>query len=748
MASSDLDAGRKVEGPPDASTVERLGSDVISIVRSFIGALRLEFHRKIQSQTQLARISLYAKMKDRGLVENVRLIRRREQTDLQAQRIKAERANYGSEEKEDNKLIEENEDAFFVLQREKIMLEVALPLIELLAKCYAVLDALPTDVLDSNLNEQNSSNSRESRRRKNRPKPPRGMLSIQDYTDVACLLEFVVCTGILPFTVQYKHAASDSNNTNKSLASFSIIEERIRTKLPKALAGRIPKNALRWGTSSSLSSMLPNSLLSRKKEGSESLLIFATEAIAKLVLLDRFRPMLLPRHAVDLYDAIFYAEFNVTKTLKQGDRYSTISNQKHRGMKQTCSKSRRLVEAEYYQALGLSLPPFWFSLPPTGSTKHAGEATVDPTIRAISYQTLLSSSSSPSQNENQEQQRIWLRNRVSMLLTELATQDIRGLAAIVTVFVPMASSSTDQSSLMGGAAQRLGRTLVAMTTIPSSSHREEERGVVLQGKLCHQLLALLVTAFPVIVEGSGATAISKVRISTRSMAVIQTAWAVLENISKQTIDRQILEVWEHQLYHSRDKKLMKARNIGGGIYDTIRQIGALCAFVPPHSNRALEILERTLLKASSKGDMRYDNRGNIMGQILRVAMHDNLASENLRASASRDAEWTLIWLTQAIFADSSTVATLVDDQGKTRDQIVAAWITALGPTTWDLEGQRFICTNIETEERDINRVRAVEIQQHHRLEPRTPSEEFAESLLMPDMFLTTSPWRKPSVLSP
>eukprot|EP00536_Pseudo-nitzschia_multiseries_P006337 jgi/Psemu1/15003/gm1.15003_g len=126
--------------------------------------------------------------------------------------------------------------------------------------------------------------------------------------------------------------------------------------------------------------------------------------------------------------------------------------------------------------------------------------------------------------------------------------------------------------------------------------------------------------------------------------------------------------------------------------------------------------------------MRYDNRGNIMGQIFRVAMHDNLASENLRASASRDAEWTLIWLTQAIFADSSTVATLVDDQGKTRDQIVAAWITALGPTTWDLEGQRFICTNIETEERDINRVRAVEIQQHHRLEPRTPSEEFAESV--------------------
>ena len=79
--------------------------------------------------------------------------------------------------------------------------------------------------------QQQMQRNRQQRRNQNRPPPPIGMLSIQQYTDIACVLEFVVCTCIV----------------SKIQPHILLnLHDRIKYQLPKSLAGRIPKSALLW----------------------------------------------------------------------------------------------------------------------------------------------------------------------------------------------------------------------------------------------------------------------------------------------------------------------------------------------------------------------------------------------------------------------------------------------------------------------------------------------------------------------
>ena len=442
-----------------------------------------------------------------------------------------------------------------------------------------------------------------------------------------------------------------------------------------------------------------------------SLLVRTTETITGVVVLDRFRPMLLPRHLVDIYGACFTIEYCCCE-----ERGSCDDN------------SNALVGWKHYRMLGLSLPKSSSMLASRKEHSASTATIVDPTLRAMAYQALLSSSSQPQksingnkppQQKQQQQNRLyrpWLQNRVSGLLTDLATNDLRGLSAILTVFVPVVSSSVDQASLMTGASQRLGRTLAAMT------EARDEHSQHAQGRLCHQLLILLGMAIPMMGGEAAKSNNAGIGIPPRSMAVIQTAWAFFEHLPTVIIDTRVLGYWANCL-------LSKEESTTTGIHGTIRQVGALCAFVPPHSALAVEILRKAAL---------FQNKSfrdcTLLGQFLRVSMLPPKL-DGSSWEASWDAHQTLLSLTQAIYVgnsgdySASAAATSNEEEEESaRDKIVAAWILALGPTQWDLAGHSYACKRLSDANKNKSPMEMLTVQTHRPLLTPTPMEEFIASV--------------------
>ena len=704
------------------ASVEATAAEVVSMVRDFVEVLRIEFRPQTQGeqhqQQQLEDIPLYTRLKVRGLPEKIRLITHQAQSqEIIVVGLEEEKIDDG--EGSDNS----HSSSSFEVQRRKVLEDVTLPLAKLLASCYEILDDLPEDKpIATNLSSE-SPRSR-GRNNKNRPAPPRGMLSIQDYTDVACLLEFIVCTGIIPpSNDEPEEASSTSNGRNNSSSSNnsnnnnnnSLIEDRLRTKLPKSLAGRIPKDALRWGTTSSSSSHATAEINNRAS--SLSLLVRATDMVTRVVILDRFRPMLLPRHLVDIYGACFKVEY-----LAATKDTTVIANS---GSGNTENETE-LVGSNHYRVLGLSLPPSLMlsSLNHSISGKSRLAVVVDPTLRVMAYQTLLSSSSQPqgtapttTKNPHQQHHRYhpWLQKRVSGLLTDLATTDLRGLSAILTVFVPILSSSTDQASLMSGASQRLGRTLAAMTASTKDPTDDDKGKKKLQGRLCQQLLKLLVVVFPATQKGKETA--THAGIQPRSMAVIQTAWAFFEHLSQPTIEQFVVGSWASRL-------LLADESATGGIHETIRQIGALCAFVPPHSKSPLKLLRRAALATN---DSFMDST--LLGQILRAVMvHNGKRATTVSSAVTGDAEQTLLLLTHAIYAGSSdaSVSAGNEEEETARDKVVSIWLSALGPTQWDLVGHSYGYKKLPIAGGRV--VETIKVQKDRPLVTPTPMEEFAASV--------------------
>lgn len=170
------------------------------------------------------------------------------------------------------KLEEGHEEWDAILSKDDVfkmfLQKILLPMIRSLTLSYQVLDALP----------QTPSPTSSTRNRRNRPEPPLGMLSIQHYTDIACLIELTVCLCILP---------------QLDAHVLTPIEDRIRFHLPKSLVGRLPQSCRLWTCGQD-----------------DDLLLETSRALARLVSLERFRPMLLPRHIKDIYAGIFQYEHN------------------------------------------------------------------------------------------------------------------------------------------------------------------------------------------------------------------------------------------------------------------------------------------------------------------------------------------------------------------------------------------------------------------------------------------------------
>lgn len=530
----------------DEQVAEGCAQDVVACIKSFIDILRCEFPDSIRTKQPTStdpdrNRNLYSRMAQEGLVRRVQSI------------VNTQGAIFGIPASAGQiRKVTGMSSSTRGTERYQLIHNIALPLVGLLAQCYSVLDKLPPEQpkLIGNTSRQNT-----------KPAPPAGMLSIQNYTDIACFLEFVVLTNILPYL-----------DANVMISA----RDRIQYHLPKSLAGRIPRAALAWNLDQ-------DDNLSHAEKSFELLLTATT--ISSLVVLDRFKPMLLPRHLPDLYAAVFQAmEWN--------------DNQSQSGCE---------IE-NLYQTLGLRHPSM-----------------LNPFIQAKAFQAiLLKGTKTPG----------WLRQRISPLLSQLACTD---LASIIQVFCPVQEAAT--------ASQRLGRAL---------------GGTPSKKALVQQILGLLQVIFPTYGELSGP-----------AVAILETAWAVLNHWSPDTIRSVLIEYWE--------KRITETSSQGSQtIHMTVRQIGALFSFVPNASN-SLNVLQQVAMSI-------------IIPQLVRLGSMPSILASQVR----EDAKQTLHWISQAIYGVSHA-ATVGSVAVSAKSLLAFAWVHSLEPSSWDLSGREYYIQDMETQ---------------------------------------------------
>ena len=478
----------------EAEKLEEDASGIVNSITDLINILREEFQVKNPSSTesqqrqQIQEVpQLYSHLEHVGYTKRLK--------NTMSQRHEQPTNNCSSDDENKN-----DERASFVN-------EILLPLIVALTDCYEKLDQLIL-VVDNQSNNKDSddSSSKKSERTKRipKPKPPRGMLSLQNYTDIACLLELFVCTSIVP---------------NLETGVLLPLEDRLKYHIPKSIAGRMPKSCLLWGNDYHNNNNDTDAI--RRKE-----LVQSASMITDLILLDRFRPMLLPRHLSDVYAALFQAEqFKEVKF---------------------CTDSPNQRQSLQYSRLGLA----------TIANLTTESSMVDPIIQAKAYQTLLlQGTKGPS----------WVRQRVSPLLTDLACEY---LVAIIQVFVPLSSlSSSSGQEESSTASERLGHALAM-----SSKHRPQ--------KLIPQMLMLLQSIFPV----SSSNNIGE--ISGQSITILQTIWAILKYWPPTTVKNALFKVWEQALL----LEAPNTNTTTTQIHETIRQIGGFLAICPPKTGTILQWL--------------------------------------------------------------------------------------------------------------------------------------------------------------
>lgn len=233
-------------------------------------------------------------------------------------------------------------------ERKQILYTIIFPLLKQLQRCYAAIDDIESSLPPREEAKETTTKpeviDRKSKR-KNAAPPPLGMLSLNDYVNVACLLEFAISITLIPtmeypnlYQLQlnpYKNMSNSGGNaavkvTKITSRTTTMAQRRIQA-LPKPLAGRISKSALTWGSKyasrmhASLYNSINNLVLSQNNTTEDVMIaqqsydvyntyhsfievILLSTSIGHLVLLDRFRPMLLPRHLSDIYLAVIIAE--------------------------------------------------------------------------------------------------------------------------------------------------------------------------------------------------------------------------------------------------------------------------------------------------------------------------------------------------------------------------------------------------------------------------------------------------------
>lgn len=468
--------------------------------------------------------------------------------------------------------------------RREVVNAICIPLLTLLAECYAVLDMVPQA-------------QPLQRRGGQKPKPPKGLLSIADYTDCACLLEFLVSVSVLP-------------NLEESGAILPCPRDRVKL-LPKSLSGRLHRRSLLWGDAVKFHSA-SRSIDECAWRDKMNELRKSSKAIGHVIALERFRPMLLPRHAADILAALF-----------QSDRYQELleSKQPPTDVADVQEQEQDTHMAMLNIFLGRGSRTVQVAM---GSQSICTQA-VDPHTRARAYQSLLSGGTKTPQ---------WLRRWVGSLLNSLAAANLR---CVVDVFVVAASSMpTDDIS---AASARLGRVLCS---VPSPSAAEvkviaENPGCSTNAhryyqRLFHQLALLLdmASASSMAVSRTQEKGDVDTNFDPRVVAGVLTAWAVIDNLPYHMLERFALPMLANGLIPllsiGKDGNNTESGTKRPPLRISVRRILSLFSFAPTTAMGLGKIYHLLLLPlrvdTSTSGKARAINElaGNItvLGQLVRV----------------------------------------------------------------------------------------------------------------------------------
>ena len=455
-------------------------------------------------------------------------------------------------------------------ERKQILYQIIFPLLKSLEECYEVLDNLPTEA-----ESYSNSSDKRKKNKKNKAPPPLGMLSLIDYTNVACLLEFAISISLVPcleYPDIYLPPLSKSSSTDMQMHNITskttIISQKRNQSLPKSLAGRISKPALTWGTTCMAEHhnlLCDNRLLSSCNNKTTTLQLyhiynifqsyneFVTLAclVGKLLLLDRFRPMLLPRHLSDVYLSLFIAERLRWYLSKLDKQYQEVTkdNSSISEVEQMIETERAIERSNCHQLhtlhMALLLSPLAFPSSfissPNLSPSSSSLSTVGYREAALAFRNLLGGGACMIMVSNVPSPAIpsWLRLRLGQCLTKLAQTDIQ---AVVDVFVacaggPGGESSTSGDDILTGAAARLANALCAKpTSLPSNTTTSKDNAATrFQQQLCTQFVQFLVIEGEHFVTGLRTNDGNDIIQSRSSMAMNFTLWATIAQLPIETI---------------------------------------------------------------------------------------------------------------------------------------------------------------------------------------------------------------------
>jgi hypothetical protein len=530
---------------------------------------------------------------------------------------------HSSSQQEDNKEIgqEHGGNDSLPALRQRLVRRILWPLLELLGLVYTYLDALPSTAAATTTTPPlplRPHGLRSSGTSKAPPPPPPGLLSLQDYTNIAALLEFTVGVSLVP-----------------RFQSYVLAWPR---PLPQALRGRLSMSALTlWqdtsrendGDGGDKNSKTDDDHNSNNKEyngRSDRNITKTTEAwyevhgtaarLAVVLQLDRFRPMLLPRHLVDLHAAFWHTEQWGKDVVIMGGFVDTTTDEHY----DSSSRASWLTHGLWYRD---AWQPLW----PT-----TVNPLVDDTLVAVTCQKLL---------HHGRQAPVWLQRAAGNTLQAVAH---RNLVAVLTVFAPKDDSA---------AALRLARTLIAgplqayrrahsqkeEQNSDNSTKNDDRNGETMFDPLVAQMRGLL----DQIVHSATKGVAHQDGLATASWTQVHRSqieffWALLQQLPLDIVHTRVFGMWnelEGEAEHGNCRS----------IHACVHRWTALFLFVPPF----VDILRWTKLLCST-GTWQVKSPDDDLS-ILHLLWH--LASSPkavMQSSVQADATYALQLWSQAILA--------------------------------------------------------------------------------------------------
>jgi hypothetical protein len=561
-------------------------------------------------------------------------------------------------------------------ERKQILYHLIFPLLCHLEKCYCILDM--ADVPQAHSAEKYSTIQTQTPATENKRKvpatPPIGMLSLNDYTNVACLLEFTISICLIPLLehpdvylppltkISDQYLSTDTHIHEIDIQATFIALKRNQA-LPKSLAGRISKTALTWGTVYAANNhnalnkrllMFRTQLLNLTQNDSKDKhallqlhhiyrilsayneMTMVATTVGRLLLLDRFRPMLLSRHLSDIYLSLLVAE-RLKWHLSKVDNHARFTDDVILAKLIETEMTVEIWNSERLHALYKSL--FMFPLvlqsplisePPK---KIQPERKIDCREAAVGYRSLLSGGASMNVSGASNTIPEWLRLRLGQCLSKLAQEDLQ---SVVEVFVANAfgpgggddMNANVNDDVMTGASARLAYALCAKPRTALNSSLSNRKFLAFKEHLCTQFVDFLVLEGESYVVGLKSNACSDPSQSRSSNAMHLTLWATFAQLPIETLHsffiiRLISGLVPHEEAdsHERNSPQLTAMQSMAAI------VKWLCRIPSILDVRLKKTVQALLLKSCMPNSCDHLT---IVGQTLRLASsfsHDNLVVE-------------------------------------------------------------------------------------------------------------------------